>query len=222
MRTALPFALVSALVCLSVASCGGGEERRGAGRSSPTTGSFTLEEETWHCSGTVDVDRVEVIVTNEDADAIHLDGGCTGRIGELHVVQHRLDGVKVKAGAHDLVVEGGRIECRGRKEEAHQDGIQAMGGTRVTFENLRIDCVSASNSGLFLRHGGIRSDVPPTDIVCVRCTVRGGSSYAVRINESIRSGVRNSTICEAPFGSIRILDGAVDPVNEGNRIIRCD
>lgn len=85
-----------------------------------------------------------------------------------------------------------------------------------------IDCFSATNSGLFIRHGGIRSDVPPTEVVCVRCIVRGGTSYAVRINESIRSGIRDSTICQAPFGAIKILDGAVDPVDEGNRIVRCD
>jgi hypothetical protein len=183
-----------------------------------TRGNVTLTDQGWYCGSRVDVDRLEVTVRHADVDAIHLARGCTGRIGELIVVQYRRDGVKVSAGAHDLVVEKGTIECRAQKPESHQDGIQAMGGHRVTFRNVRVDCPTRS-SGFFVRRGG-RDQELPVDILCVGCFIRGGS-YSVRLNDSVRSGIRDSTVCSGRFGPIKILDGAIDPVDVRNRFVTC-
>ncbi len=204
--------LALSFACLA-AGCGGD-----ASNTSLTSGSINLQNQTWYCGGPVDVDRLEVTIRRVDTDAIHLGRGCTGRIGEIVVIQYRRDGVKVSAGAHDIVIEKGTIDCRAQKPESHQDGVQAMGGARVTFKELRINCPTRS-SGFFVRKGG-SGDELPTDIVCEDCYLRGGS-YSLRLNESIRSGARNSTICEGRFGAVKILEGAVEPVYEGNRVPGC-
>lgn len=210
------------LVSGLVAACGGdsGGERSTDDPDFLATGDISLEDQGWVCGGTVDLDRLEVTVRTADIDAVQLGPGCTGRIGELVVVQHRQDGVKVAEGAHDIVVERGTIECRGKKAGAHQDGVQVLGGERITFVDLRVDCPSATNSAFFIRQGG-QSRKVPTDIVCERCFFRGGG-YAVRINESLRSGVRDSTVCTGSFGALKILGGARRPVDENNRTVGCD
>jgi hypothetical protein len=213
-RHALTLSLALLLVSLA-AACGGGDDSSNA---SLTSGNIKLEDQGWYCGGRVDVDRLEVTIRNTDIDAVELGRGCTGRIGELVVVQYQTDGVKVTAGAYDLVVEKGSIECMAQKAGAHQDGVQAMGGARVTFKDLRIDCPTRS-SGFFVRNGGLADELP-TDIVCEGCSILGGG-YSVRINESVRSGVRDSTVCTGKFGGIKILEGAVEPVDERNRIVSC-
>ncbi len=93
-----------------------------------------------------------------------------------------------------------------------------MGGARITFRELRIECPTRS-SGFFVRQGGKESGVP-TDVVCEDCWILGGG-YSVRVNESVRSGVRDSTVCTGEFGGIKILEGAVDPVERGNSVVSC-
>lgn len=203
-----------ALVCV-VAACGSEEPDQIVDLAS---GNIEIEDQAWYCGGRVDVDRLEVTVRNVNTDAIHLGRGCTGRIGEIVVVQYRRDGVKVSGGAHDVVVEKGTIECRDQKLGSHQDGVQVMGGKRITFRDLRVDCKTRS-SGFFVRQGGTSGELP-TDVVCEGCHLTGGS-YSVRVNESVRSGVRNSTICSGRFGAVKILEGAVDPIDVGNRLITC-
>ena len=217
LRLLLVFAL---LLSGAVTACGGEDEPRIGDPEFLTTGHISLEDQGWVCGGKVDIDRLEVTVRHADIDAVQFGPGCTGRIGELDVTQYRQDGVKVAEGAYDLVVETGTVECLGKKDGAHQDGVQALGGERITFKELRIDCPSATNSAFFVRQGGI-SENPPTDVVCDSCFFRGGA-YTVRVNESLRSGIRNSTVCNGKFGAVKFLDGARLPVDEGNRIVTCD
>jgi hypothetical protein len=206
----------TALLAVSLAwlaACGGESTN-----TSLTSGTIKLHDQGWYCGGHVDVDRLEVMIRNVPVDAVEIGFGCNGRIGELVVVQYQQDGVKVTAGSYDLVVEKGTIECVEQKIGGHQDGVQAMGGTRITFKNLRVDCPTRS-SGFFVREGG-RGDELPTEVVCEDCWIRGGG-YSVRVNESVRSGVRNSTVCAGEFGGIKILEGAVDPVERGNSVVSC-
>lgn len=219
-RLHLRLLLVLALLLGSVVAACGGDERSVDDPDFLSTGSISLEDQGWVCGGKIDLDKLEVTVRSANIDAVQFGPGCTGRIGELVVVQYRQDGVKVAEGAHDIVVERGTVECLGRKAEAHQDGVQAMGGERITFMDLRVDCPTATNSAFFIRQGG-KSENPPTDVVCEDCFFRGGA-YAVRVNESLRSGIRNSTICNGKFGALKILDGAIRPIDEGNRIVSCD
>jgi hypothetical protein len=212
--------VLALLVGSVVVGCGGDDDPSIGDPDFLTTGRISLEDQGWVCGGKVDIDKLEVTVRNANIDAVQLGPGCNGRIGELVVVQYRQDGVKVAEGAHDVVVERGTVECHGRKANAHQDGVQVMGGERITFTDLRVDCPSASNAAFFIRQGGM-SERPPMEVVCDDCFFRGGG-YAVRVNESVRSGVRNSTICNGKFGALKILDGARMPVDDGNRIVTCD
>src|SRR4051812_15313236 len=79
------------------------------------TGKVNLTDQTWICTGPVDLKLVKVTITNDaqgwaQRDGIHLDTGCTGRIAKITVKTAVGDGVKV-GGAQNLVVDGGTITC---------------------------------------------------------------------------------------------------------------
>jgi hypothetical protein len=177
-----------------------------------------IASNTWTCTGPVDLSLVKVTMQSP-GDAIHLRENCSGRIGRIEVDTWTEDGLKVNApapAAHDLVIEGGYIRCHAHAAGAHQDGIQAMGGSRITFRNLEINCNSDPNAQLFINSavGGT-----PTDIICEGCFLGSGGGSSLFVNASTRSGARNSTICPGRFSPIRIESGAVSPVNSGNVVL---
>jgi hypothetical protein len=193
-------------------------------------GSINQTNRSWVCHGPVDLDSVTVTIGSDfqgplrgpgNDDAVHLSSGCTGRIGELRVVQYHGDGVKIGGGAHDLYIGGGYIRCFARDPVKHQDGIQAMGGQRVTFYGVAIACLTANNGSFFVNQGTSSSELP-TDIVCDHCTLQGGG-FTVRITHSLRSGIRNSRVVPGKFGGVRIDHVlAQDPVDANNQIITSD
>lgn len=181
------------------------------------SGSVVLVDRTWTCRGPVNIPLVRVTM-RADADAIHLREDCSGRIGRIEIETWTQDGVKVNApapAAHDLVIESGYIRCHARSPRAHQDGIQAMGGARVRFVGLELNCNSNPNAQLFISaaNGGT-----PTDIVCERCLFGSGAGSSLFIASSTRSGARNSLICPGRFSPVRI-QGATAPVNESNTVL---
>ena len=133
---------------------------------------------------------------------MHLRPGCTGRIGKLVVVQRSGDGVKVAEGVHDLVVGGGSIRCLAKAPDFHQDGIQVLGGARITFRELTVSCGRRDdrliNSNLFIKQAG-KSQLPPRDVVCENCSFGGWAAHTVSVQASVRSGVTGSKICVARF-----------------------
>ena len=200
---------------------------------SPAGGSSVVQvDRTWTCTSKVDLDLVKVTITRAVygnrrlEDAVHLQPGCTGRISRLEVVQYAADGVKVAEGVHDLTVGGGSIRCLAKDAGLHQDGIQVMGGTRITFRGLSINCGRSSsrliNSNLFIKQAGKSVD-PPTDVVCDRCTFGGWAAHTVSVQTSVRSGVTNSSLCLARFPQLTLAvgKGAVDPVDAANDIRQC-
>ncbi len=198
----------------------------------PAAHNVVQVDRTWTCSSAVDLDLVKVTITRavigdrKHKDAVHLRPGCTGRIGRLVVVQWIGDGVKVAEGAHDLTVGGGSIRCLGKAPRLHQDGIQVLGGARITFEHLKVDCGRRSsrliNSNFFVNKAG-RSRLPPRDIVCKGCSLGAWAAHTVSVQDSLRSGVRDSTICIARFPQLTMTvgHGAQDPVQRGNRVRQC-
>ncbi len=194
-------------------------------------GSISQTDRMWVCRGPVDLDSVTVTMTSaiasrRGADAVHLERGCTGRIGQLRVVTAAGDAVKVAEGAHDLELGGGSISCTGKLPKLHQDGLQVMGGTRITFRNLSVDCGRSTdsliNSNLFIKRAG-RSTRPPTDVVCVDCFLGGSAAHTASIQESVRSGLVDSTLCTAKYSNLTLTigSGAVDPVDVDNRVGGC-
>lgn len=173
----------------------------------------------WHCTGPQDNTQVNVdMAAGTNQDAIHLDAGCTGVI-RVGIVTGARDGIKIHAGAHDLEIWG-TITCTEKAGIVHQDGVQAMGGTRVTLKWLRIRCPTGNNGGLFVNAGKGQRSVP-TDIVCEHCDVFEGNA-AIHVGpSSLRSGARDSTLWRgtgraAPRNCTRIDKGAQEPVNTGN------
>jgi hypothetical protein len=200
--------------------------------TTPATGSIFQTDKTWICDGPVNLDSVTVTMTTaalgdrRAEDAVHLESGCTGTIARIDITTYLADGIKVAQGAHDITVEGGSVRCLAKAPVLHQDGIQVMGGARLTFKNLSVDCgrpdESLINSNLFITESG-NSTTPPSDVVCDGCTLGGGAAHTVLLGASIRSGVLNSTICRAKFPSLTFTVGAdaIDPVDSGNTTTDC-
>jgi hypothetical protein len=233
-----------AAVCLALAGCGGGGGSSQAGSTAGTTtrtttgstvpleGSVVRVDRTWTCRKQVDLELVRVTMTpaagrsRRTADAIHLRPGCTGRIGRIEVTQSAGDGVKVAEGVHDLEVGGGFVRCLAKAPRLHQDGVQVLGGDRITFRDLRVDCGRAGerliNSNLFINQAG-RSTHPPTDVVCDHCSFGGDAAHTVNIQNSVRSGIVDSTLCPAKYEKLTLTVGALaeEPLTSGNELGRC-
>jgi hypothetical protein len=187
----------------------------GAGKPYP---KVTLKDKTWHCKGPQNHTQVNVRITNENIDAVHLDAGCTGSI-RVRIFTMKRDGIKVHAGAHDLEVWGS-IRCKGKNGIVHQDGVQAMGGDHVTLKWLGVRCPTGNNGGLFVNTGtGGKST--PTDILCEHCNLFEGNAAVHGGPHSRRSGVRDSTLWAgtgraSPANCVRVDKAAIEPVNSGN------
>jgi hypothetical protein len=200
--------------------------------AAPSPKNVVQTDRTWVCSGEVDLDSVTVTMTpsasgsGQERDAVHLQPGCTGTIGRINVTTSIADGIKVAGGVHDLAVGGGTVHCLAKAPVLHQDGIQVLGGERVTFTNMHVDCgrpaESLINSNMFINMAG-RASTPPADIVCDGCTFGGGAAHTVSVQNSIRSGVENSTLCRAKYPNLTLTigSGAIDPVNVDNKIVDC-
>jgi hypothetical protein len=196
------------------------------------TKQIVLVDQPWTCTSHVDLDLVQVTITpksigkRSQEDAVHLRSGCTGRIGKLVVRQWAGDGVKIAQGVHDLTVEGGTIRCHAKAPLLHQDGIQALGGRHVLFRGLTIDCgrkrARLVNSNFFVSEAG-KSTSPPRGIVCDGCRLESWAAHTVSIQSSVRSGVRNSTLCYARFPQLTLTIGpeASKPVHSGNHLRQC-
>jgi hypothetical protein len=176
-----------------------------------------IQNGNWKCNSPQDGTLVIVHnATRNDGvtptDAVHLGAGCTGRIAAIIVLATAMDGIKVGEGAYDLRVESGLIECSYRTGGAHQDGVQAMGGRNVTFENLKVVCPSGNNGAFFVNKGTQSAEVP-TNIVCdtatcVRqtrpCTSGSTRSRAVLATPPCGSAPRRSRRSTVAGGSSRV------------------
>lgn len=215
--------LVATAVVVTAMLAGAGPASAGG----PLTGSITLVDKGWTCTGPVALTSVSVTMTKNlvaplrgqgNVDAVHIHSGCTGSIGKLTVVQYQGDGVKVGQGAHDLVIESGSVSCFQHAAGKHQDGVQVMGGRNIVFRNLTVQCQSSNNAAFFINKGTTSSEVP-TNVICDGCFLSGGG-ITVRIYDSVSSGVRNSTIVAGHLAPLHINKGsAVDPINVNNSVV---
>jgi len=185
----------------------------------PTSGTIILDDRSWTCRGAVDLDLVKVTIRTLVDDAIHLREDCHGRIGRVEIDTWTADGIKVNApapAAHDLVIGGGYVRCYQRYGSIHQDGIQVMGGTRLLFQGLEVNCTTAGNAQFFVSaaNGG-----NPTDVVCENCMLGSGAATTLRIEESLRSGARNTLVCRGRYMYTAFEGGAIDAVNVGNTLL---
>jgi hypothetical protein len=180
-------------------------------------GSVVLVDRSWSCTGPVNLDLVKVTMRTAIDDAIHLRPGCSGRIGRVEIDTWTADGIKVNPERQpvpqDIVVGGGYIRCHQRAGSIHQDGVQVMGGQRLSFRNLEISCTTAGNAQFFVQAavGGY-----PADVVCDGCFLGPGASTTLRIEASARSGARNTLICRGRYFWSVFESSAVSPINSLN------
>src|SRR5262245_22391596 len=172
--------------------------------SSVATGSVSLVNESWKCASQVNMDSVSVTMTSGNKVAIVMTSGCTGTIKNIRVTTNASDGIHVNMGAHDVTVGGGSIVCNGHAPGAHQDGIQAMAGSNVTFSKLTINCPTANNADLYVNWSGSKNTTPPSNIICVGCYLYGTQSSSAFVGaHSSQSGLKSSTICPSRYFTYR-------------------
>lgn len=176
----------------------------------------------WTCDGPVDLESVYL---NIDQNTIRDDGAkftenCTGTIQSLTIITQASDGLKV-AGAHDLIVNGGSIKCLSKLPTLHQDAVQVMGGSNLTFNNMTLDCGRESDSlidsNFFVNCSGACT-TPPDHVICDVCYFGPWAASTVNLQASSDSGITNSTICQGKFFGFRKGSDAVNSVNQGNDI----
>jgi hypothetical protein len=187
--------------------------------SASPQGSIVLSNRAFICSGSVNLDLVKVTMRTVVDDAVRLDRNCSGRIRRLEVDTWTADGIKVQnrgTVAHDLVIESGYVKCWAVAGDYHQDGIHVMGGYRLTFRNLAVDCLR--NANLFLSRGGSGASTP-TDVVCERCILGPNSASTLFWATSLRSGARDTTICTGRYLAKRIESGARNRVDANNTVL---
>jgi hypothetical protein len=171
---------------------------------------------TWNCRGPVALDLLKVVLHDVRKDAVHLGPGCTGTIRRLEIEGDGAslgpggDGVKIHAGAHDLQVLGGYIDCGRRRPKKHQDAIQAMGGRNVVFHG--ISSRGCANSFMFVNTGRGHRAIPDT-IRCESCRA-STNNYSIFVGSSIASGAVGG-VFESRVGP-RASATAVAPVLTGN------
>jgi hypothetical protein len=178
----------------------------------------------WTCTSEVDIDLVRVTINDGSSnDAIRLGQNCSGRIGRIEVTTNGLDGVKVlNSGtvASNLTIEGGFIRCT-NPASASADGIQAMGGTNIVFQKLRVHCGDGDDSVIAQFHvakGGSNASTP-TGIVCEDCHLGPDGTKTVLLGESVSSGIRETVVCPGDNQDFDIETGATTPVDSGNQIV---
>lgn len=158
----------------------------------------------WTCTGPQNRNVVRVNGTSSGMDAVNLRTNCSGRIGRLEITGIMADCVKINAPspeAHDLLIESGHA-FDSSTSSSHKDGVQAMGGDRITFRNFLFDCGTPSGGtggGHWFPAGS--NGGSPTFIVCDRCAFlpRMNNQIAVQSN-TVSSGVRNSLVCRPNSG----------------------
>jgi hypothetical protein len=188
---------------------------------SPNPGkTVELVDQSWNCRGPVDLDLVRVTMRTAVDDAIHLRPGCSGRIRRVEIETWTADGIKINSerppSPSDIVIESGYVRCYQRAGDVHQDGVQVMGGERITFKRLEVNCTTAGNAQFFVQAaaGGM-----PVDVVCERCLLGPGASTTLRIERSLRSGARETLVCRGRHFGIHVTPAAQVPLNFRNRLL---
>lgn len=189
----------------------------------PGQRTVALVNEPFEVVGPVDLDLVRVEMHDLD-DSLVLGTNATGRIRRIEIDTWANDGIKVSNASvnacHDFAIDGGYVRHHDYPAGAHQDGIQVMGGARITVRNVLFE--GANTQLIFVNKAG-GMVTTPTDVVFDGCKLGcanplGGPASPANINNSVRSGLRNCQVFRSPrFGrGIVIGVNAVDPVNVGN------
>jgi Big-like domain-containing protein len=120
----------------------------------PALQADVITSNPWTCLGNVNINRVIVSNLPPDSDGVYLSikgKSCSGRIGYLEVDGVPQDGVKIRPGAHDLVIQSGKIRCSTSNGVVHQDGVQGQAGSNITFLNFDDQCLTTLGAATYRR-----------------------------------------------------------------------
>jgi hypothetical protein len=179
--------------------------------ASATTGNVSITASLGQCDNTYDcfdppagtVLNIDQLNVNCDTatlgghayDCERFNTGVTGRVGKDTCATISQDCIKV-TGATSLSIggEGSSISCNTAPGGGHQDGIQVLGGTDVTFTGFNDACQSSTNAQLFI--SGINGSLP-TRIYFVHGKLNPVTPHFhnVTIGPSVSSGVIDSVVC---------------------------
>lgn len=170
------------------------------------------------------------VAASSVGDGVWLEAGCVGDGNPLtidlilHVngngstIGPSDDGMTVKQGARDLDITGS-VDCGRLQNDAHQDGVQINGGTRVRFYDFRSGDAVNRQYTCWGAGGGFYPSATngnPTDVVCIRC-VMVNANQGLRVDESLRSGARDSVFIASLPLRVNMNGDAVDPVDVNNQ-----
>lgn len=156
---------------------------------------------------------VRILNTSPRKDAIHMSG--SGTIGRIFVETHSGDGMKIHGDTNGVTIGSygvnSSIRALNRYNGVHQDNVQVMGGSNVTFRGLFSEKLVPGMNFFFNMGSGGNSR--PTNIVCDFCTVVGvrGGSNPIRISDSLRCGIRHTLVVSDNF-PLRVTNNASSPV----------
>jgi len=118
----------------------------------------------------------------------------------------------------------GNVECGARSGSIHQDIVQALSGSRIEFRDFTSGNPETGDWSCWGAGGGwyvtwSQGNGPiPTDLICLRCRL-ATYNQNLRIDESVRSGARDSVFGYSRSYGIFIGPDAQSPVNVNNRVI---
>ena len=209
----------------------------------PPAGTVIVTNRPWNCTGPLSAFGalpIQVVSTIANASANDNDNavslrGCSGDgdpatidlildiRGNRGAVGTSYDAVRIGQNAHDLVVTG-NAECGARSSNPsiHQDIVQALSGNRIEFRDFTSGNPETGEWTCWGAGGGWyitwANAGMPTDLICLRCKL-ATFNQNLRIDESVRSGARDSVFGFSRSYGIFIGPDAVDPVNANNRVI---
>ena len=209
----------------------------------PPAGTVIVTNRPWSCTGPLSAFGalpVKVVSTIANASANDNDNavslrGCSGDgdpatidlildiRGNRGAIGTSYDAVRIGQNAHDLVVTG-NAECGARSSNPsiHQDVVQALSGNRIEFRDFTSGNPETGDWSCWGAGGGwyitwANAGIP-TELICLRCKL-ATFNQNLRIDESVRSGARDSVFGFSRSYGIFIGPDAVDPVNVNNRVI---
>ena len=209
----------------------------------PPAGTVIVTNRPWNCTGPLSgfgalpvkvVSTIANASANDNDNAVSL-RGCSGDgdpatidlildiRGNRGAVGTSYDAVRIGQNAHDLVVTG-NAECGARSSNPsiHQDVVQALSGNRIEFRDFTSGNPETGDWSCWGAGGGwyitwANAGIP-TELICLRCKL-ATFNQNLRIDESVRSGARDSVFGFSRSYGIFIGPDAVDPVNVNNRVI---
>lgn len=196
----------------------------GAGAAQTKAGSVVLVDQSWTCNRALTsygslpiVVTLDYTQTNVTDFGARLGAGCVGDGDpstvdlELHINGNGVQGpyddairvMNASPGASNIVIAG-EADCGRARQGAHQDGIQAIGGTNITFLDFKVGMCGQVNQPSCQGAGGALF-YSGSNIAPVNMNVVGGQYRAC--NHGLIDGYGQAALPTGSITGARIENG---------------